>query len=81
MNKAQKRVCEVQAIESIFTYITNQIEYMDDLNRGYENDLQGLLNEEDQDSWRIEITEQSIAELKIKIESYRKVSEQLMKMM
>lgn len=81
MNKAQKRVCEVQAIESIFTYITNQIEYMDDLNRGYENDLQGLLNEEDQDAWRIEITEQSIAELKIKIESYRKVSEQLMKMM
>lgn len=81
MNKAQKRVCEVQAIESIFTYITNQIEYMDDLNRGYENDLQELLNEEDQDAWRIEITEQSIAELKIKIETYRKVAEQLMKMM
>ena len=81
MNKAQKRVYEVQAIESIFTYVMNQIEYMDDMNRSYENDLQELLNEEDQNAWKIEITEQSIAESKIKIESYRKISEQLLKMM
>lgn len=81
MNKAQKRVYEVQEIESIFTYVMTQIEYMNDMNRSYENDLQELLNEEDQDAWKIEITEQSIAELKIKIESYRKISEQLLKMM
>ena len=43
--------------------------------------MQELLNEEEQNEWRIDMTKQTVEEYKAKAEAFTKLAEQLLKLM
>lgn len=81
MNKAKKKVIEAQAIEEIYTIVLDRASSSSEYAETAQKDLQELLNEEEQNEWRIDMTKQTVEEYKAKAETFTKLAEQLLKLM
>ena len=81
MNKAKKKVIEAQAIEEIYTIVLDRASSSSEYAETVQKDLQELLNEEEHNEWRIDMTKQTVEEYKAKAEAFAKLAEQLLKLM
>lgn len=81
VNKAKKKVIEAQAIENIYTMTLERADSEKEYYESLQQDLQELLSAEEQNEYRINIRKQDIEEIKVKVEAYIKLAEQLLKLM
>lgn len=81
VNKAKKKVIEAQAIENIYTMTLERADSEKEYYESLQQDLQELLSTEEQNEYRINIRKQNIEEIKVKVEAYIKLAEQLLKLM
>ena len=81
MNKAKKKVIEVQAIEDIYTMTLERADQENERTEERQKSLQECLLQEEPDEWRIENLKEDIEEHKAKTEAYNKIAEQLLKLM
>ena len=81
MNKAKKKVIEAQAIENIYTLTLERADSENEYCESLQQDLQELLSAEEPNEYRIDIRKQDIEEIKMKVEAYKKLAEQLFKLM
>ena len=81
INKAQKKVIEAKAIENIYTLTLERADSENKYCESLQQDLQELLSAEEPNEYRIDIRKQNIEEIKVKVEAYKKLAEQLFKLM
>lgn len=81
MNKAKKKVIEAKAIENIYTLTLERADSENEYCESLQQDLQELLSAEEPNEYRIDIRKQDIEEIKVKVEAYKKLAEQLFKLM
>ena len=81
MNKAKKKVIEAKAIENIYTLTLERADSENEYCESLQQDLQELLSAEEPNEYRIDIRKQDIEEIKMKVEAYKKLAEQLFKLM
>ena len=81
INKAKKKVIEAKAIENIYTLTLERADSENEYCESLQQDLQELLSAEEPNEYRIDIRKQDIEELKVKVEAYKKLAEQLFKLM
>ena len=81
VNKAKKKVIEAQAIENIYTMTLERADSEKEYYESLQQDLQELLSADEQNEYRINIRKQDIEEIKVKVEAYIKLAEQLLKLM
>ncbi len=81
INKAKKKVIEAQAIENIYTMTLERADSEKEYYESLQQDLQELLSAEEPNEYRINIRKKDIEEIKVKVEAYIKLAEQLLKLM
>ena len=81
INKAHKKVIEAKAIENIYTMTLERADSEKEYYESLQQDLQELLSAEEPNEYRIDIRKKDIEEIKVKVEAYIKLAEQLLKLM
>ena len=81
VNKAKKKVIEAQVIENIYTMTLERADSEKEYCESLQQDLQELLSAEEPNEYRINIRKKDIEEIKMKVEAYIKLAEQLLKLM
>lgn len=81
INKAQKKVIEAKAIENIYTMTLERADSEKEYYESLQQDLEELLSAEEPNEYRINIRKKDIEEIKMKVEAYIKLAEQLLKLM
>lgn len=80
MNKAQKKVLETKVIEEIYTLALERADAANDTAEAQQREVQELL-EQEADDWRIESRKNLVEEYKARTEAFKKIAEQLFKLM